>query len=598
MRGGSLALAASLLGAACGSSGQAPGSDGGLQGIDGGGHDAKADGRGRVDTGLSDARRIDGGAVDANEHDVARVGDTSVGPLDGSSIPDAPALPASLACTPPIALKDVSSPTTIVGQGNHVCTEAAVAAAVHKGGIITFDCGGPATIALTAALAPPTTTDTTIDGGGTVTLDGGGSTRILSFTGPGYRTTHTTITLQRLTMQHGRATGTALAPEPAPCSQGFDTDAGGGAVYVVDGVLHVLDSVFSGNAAATPGPDVGGGAIYVNGSLGAVIVGSRFAGNTGANGGAIGSLNSDLSIFGSTLESNTATGTGQNTTSSMCPSTSHEVGDGGSGGAVYLDGGSDGDTTFCGDVFSKNHANALGGGIFRVFDGAPHAFIISASTFDSNVADGPAGTTGAGSGGGAFYVHNADIKVSESTLSRNASLGCGAVQVDTSTLSFVNVTLAANAATNGVGGALCSFSGGTLTNCTFAGNTAAGGTSFSNYYAAAIFGSPVTLKNTLLANNTTNNSEGRMTCGATEMGSLDLQWPVDKVVGGSPDSPCVAGIAFADPVLGALQNNGGPTETQKPAAAGSVVQIGAACPAIDQTGKTRAAPCTLGALEL
>src|SRR5205085_1431322 len=118
-----------------------------------------------------------------------------------------------------------------------------------------------------------------------------------------------------------------------------------------DGVLRVVDCTFTNNAAATPGPDVAGGAIYVDGSLGATIVGSRFLGNTGSNGGAVGSLNSDLAIYDSVMTGNSATGTGGNNTSPACTSPSTEIGDGGSGGAVYLDGGHDGDTTFCGDVF-------------------------------------------------------------------------------------------------------------------------------------------------------------------------------------------------------------------------------------------------------
>jgi predicted outer membrane repeat protein len=517
--------------------------------------------------------------------------------IDAASVPDAPSLPPALACHAPDIEADVSTPTTVVGHGASTCTEAALDTAVAKGGVVTFDCGASATITLTKPLVPPSTTDTVIDGGGTVTLDGGGTTRILAFTGPGYRTTHATITLQHLDLQHGKATGTAIPAAPAPCSQGFQTDAGGGAVYVVDAQLHVFDATFTNNTAATPGPDVGGGAIYVNGSLGTVIVGSRFAGNTGSNGGAVGSLNADLAIYSSTLEQNTATGSGQNTTSSMCTTTSQEVGDGGSGAAVYMDGGSDGASTFCGDIFSGNHANALGGAIFRVFDTAQTAFNVEACTFDSNVADGPAGTTMAGSGAGAFYVHNGAIRVTASTFSNNSSLGCGAIQLDTSTFEMTNDTFSANTASDGVGGGVCAFSTGTFTNCTFAGNQALGGTSYSNYYSAAIFGSVVTLTNTILANNTTMNSEGRMTCGATETGTNNLQWPTDKVTGGSPDSPCVTGITFADPKLGALANNGGPTDTMAPGAAKAVVQVGTGCPATDQTGKARKTPCTIGAFE-
>jgi predicted outer membrane repeat protein len=518
--------------------------------------------------------------------------------IDASSVPDAPSLPPALACHAPDIEADIAKPTTVLGEGGTTCTEAALQAAVAKGGVITFNCGASATtITLTKPLVPPSTTDTVLDGGGTVTLDGGGTTRILAFTGPGYRTTHTTITLQHVQLQHGKATGTAIPAAPAPCSQGFETDAGGGAVYVVDAELHVFDATFTNNTAATPGPDVGGGAIYVDGSLGTVIVGSRFAGNTGSNGGAVGSLNTDLAIYSSTLEQNTATGSGQNTTSSACNTMSQEIGDGGSGAAVYMDGGSDGPSTFCGDIFSKNHANALGGAIFRVFDKAQTAFTVEACTFDSNVADGPAGTTKAGSGAGAFYVHNGAIEVTASTFSNNSSLGCGAIQLDTSTFAMTNDTFSANTASDGVGGGVCAFSTGTFTNCTFAGNQALGGTSYSNYYSAAIFGSVVTLANTILANNTTMNSEGRMTCGATETGTNNLQWPMDKVVGGSPDSPCVTGITFANPELGKLMNNGGPTDTMAPGAAKAVVQVGTGCPATDQTGKARKTPCTIGAFE-
>lgn len=341
-----------------------------------------------------------------------------------------------------------------------------------------------------------------------------------------------------------------------------------------------------------------GGAIYVDGSKSTVIIGSRFAKNTASNGGGVGSLNSDSAIYTSTLSGNTATGTGQNNTSSMCSSPSTEIGDGGSGGAVYMDGGQDGDSVFCGDVFSKNHANALGGAIFRVFDKATHNANLDVSTVDGNVADGPVGTDGDGPGAGAFYFHNANVNVNNSTISNNSSPGCGALQADASTLEFSNVTMSGNVATAGVGGAICIYSnGGTLTNCTLAGNEANGGTSYSNFYGAAIFGGNLTLNNTILANNTTMNGEGRMQCANTEMGARDIQWPMDKVVGGSADSLCLPNIDFADPMLGALSNNGGSTETLLPAASSTVVQVGTGCPATDQTGKMRATPCTIGALE-
>jgi len=57
----------------------------------------------------------------------------------------------------------------------------------------------------------------------------------------------------------------AIPKAPAPCSQGWD-DGQGGAVYMRDGNLTVIDSIFTGNQAAPLGSDTGGGAIYVQGS--------------------------------------------------------------------------------------------------------------------------------------------------------------------------------------------------------------------------------------------------------------------------------------------------------------------------------------------
>jgi hypothetical protein len=60
----------------------------------------------------------------------------------------------------------------------------------------------------------------------------------------------------------------------------------------------------------------------------------------------------------------------------------------------------------------------------------------------------------------------------------------------------------------------------------------------------------------------------------------------------------VSGITFADAMLGPLANHGGPTDTVVPGAAASIIQTGTNCPSTDQTGKTRANPCTLGAFEV
>jgi hypothetical protein len=65
------------------------------------------------------------------------------------------------------------------------CTEAALRAAIASRDVVTFNCGAdPVTIAVSSPIAVPTDRNTVIDGGGKVTLDGGGVTRILSLMRP------------------------------------------------------------------------------------------------------------------------------------------------------------------------------------------------------------------------------------------------------------------------------------------------------------------------------------------------------------------------------------------------------------------------------
>ena len=56
-----------------------------------------------------------------------------------------------------------------------------------------------------------------------------------------------------------------------------------------------------------------------------------------------------------------------------------------------MGGGSDGDVTFCGDVFEKNHGRTLRGVLFPVCDAASHNVNFQTSTADSNTVRGPLG---------------------------------------------------------------------------------------------------------------------------------------------------------------------------------------------------------------
>ena len=90
---------------------------------------------------------------------------------------------AGHAAVPPAAQAvSTSHPSHVIGDGTAAsCTSAAVVRAVAEGGIITFSCGpSPVTITMTAtAKVVNTSHRIVLDGGGKVTLNGAGKTRIL-----------------------------------------------------------------------------------------------------------------------------------------------------------------------------------------------------------------------------------------------------------------------------------------------------------------------------------------------------------------------------------------------------------------------------------
>jgi hypothetical protein len=299
---------------------------------------------------------------------------------------------------------DVSKPTTVVGTGTAAsCTFASLNTAVSAGGIITFDCGvDPLTIKVTSTLNVPITKDTVIDGGGKITLDGGGSVQIMTFLGTNFQVNENRLTLQHISLINGKIAGSKPIPSPPPqaaCSQGFDAGEGG-AVYVSDGNLTVIDCIFANNQAGSPGPDIGGGAIRMLGSKhGALIVSSTFTGNHAANGGGVGCLFSELDIYNSLFKDNNATGHDANNagTPAQCSqinNNQNELGSGGNGGAMYSDGaqgqptgeGPISNIVLCGDEIVDNNAgtNAFGGGVFFTSNDYSGSLSITDTTMTGN----------------------------------------------------------------------------------------------------------------------------------------------------------------------------------------------------------------------
>lgn len=495
-------------------------------------------------------------------------------------------------CAAPVKAVNTSSPRTVVGNGTAAsCTQTALATALSRGGIIRFNCGNQATILLNKQLNLPIHINTVIDGQGKITLDGQGRTRILSFNSPNFRTTRTVVTIQNMKFQNGFAAGTALPSAPAPCSRGTDVDGGGGAIYVRDGILRVINSQFTSNKGAALGPDVAGGAIYTIGSLETTIVASTFTGNSASNGGAVGALFGNPSIYNSLFDNNSALGNGANNYSETCPSRS--TGNGGNAGAFYIDGSESTHIRICGTRFRNNKAGAraFGGAIFRAINSNSEGVNIDRSLFAGNRAPS----------GGAIYANNLTLLINASTLRGNVATAGhgGGVFLTNGALTFINSTFYNNQSTGGLGGGVAAINTvGSFLNLTFAQNKANSG---PGYFGAALHADrPLEIRNTLYVQNISSDCYNPMSCSwGHNTGQANMQWPRQRNACAEQDNLCGSGTSFRNPLISsALAQNGGPTPTLLPSVSSPARQKGIQCPPTDQRGIARSrASCTLGAVE-
>jgi hypothetical protein len=285
---------------------------------------------------------------------------------------------------------DTSHPDHVIGTGTPAsCTSAAVVGAVAAGGVITFDCGpAPTTIVMaTTATVDKTTHRVVLDGGGLITLSGGGKRRILfSDTCAGTWSTpnctdqpYPQVVVQHITFANGydgTHQATCTANVPSCWYGGVD---GGGAIYVEGGQFKAVDSQFVDNRCYAFGPDLGGGAIralaqYRNRPV--YIVGDTFRGGRCSNGGALSSIQVQWDILDSEFVDNKAIGWGANPASSGTPG-------GGSGGAVYMD-GKNNNLLVAGTVMTGNTAREGGGAIFDVVDSGWGALTLRDSQLHGN----------------------------------------------------------------------------------------------------------------------------------------------------------------------------------------------------------------------
>ncbi|MEW6306850.1 MAG: choice-of-anchor Q domain-containing protein, partial [Verrucomicrobiota bacterium] len=240
----------------------------------------------------------------------------------------------------------------------------------------------------------------------------------------------------------------------------------------------------------------------------------------------------------------------------------------------------------------------------RLFTVAPGASLtLNNITLSGGVAVGSAALEGRG---GVVYNRGA-LRIDGATLLNNrargdstgasgAAKGGGVFNDFTGTVNIVNSTFSGNTAAGGVafGGALYNRGGAvTITNSTFADNQVTGGLADG----AAIYNKneggigALSLRNTLLANN----------LGAADAANHDgaLSGSHNLIRNGSGTFAALPSTITADPLLGPLQNNGGPTATYAIGLNSPALNAGASngAPAFDQRGIPRDSRRDIGAFE-
>lgn len=466
----------------------------------------------------------------------------------------------------------------VVGDGTpQSCTEAALVARLSGGGIVTFNCGGPAVILFTSAKT--LTASTTIDGSGQeITMDGGGATRFFQ---TAFQFQPITITLRRLTLRNGRA------PDFGGAIRLAYQDPANWTTLDLDRVAFVA------NVAAAAGNDVGGGALYAQGGR-VNVLGCTFTGNRGGNGGAIGNLQAVFTIEDSMFAGNATHARTQQFA--------------GNGGAIYVDGSSGSLLVIRRSTFRQNTSTNLGGAIHVYQYAGASGLSIEDSTFDGNVTV---------NNGGALYHQNGTLAVARSTFVANQTVGQGGAiwLLESALATITNSTFTGNRANGvrpnngsvGLGGALTIQGSSTvfLTHSTIAGN-------YADWVGGGIVGgmgggSVTTLRGSIVAHNIAANGGNPWNiahnCSSQLLdGGYNLQFPARANPGDPNDPNCTAAILIAEPGLAPLGSQGGRTATMPPGTGSPALDaVAAGCPgpATDQRGRVRpeGPRCDIGATE-
>jgi hypothetical protein len=462
------------------------------------------------------------------------------------------------------------------------CTQQKLQTLINQGGKIKFN-GGDADfiLALTSTLTIPVGKEVIIDGNGHLTIDGQNAYRIFDKQAPANQAAGTLFALQNMNLVNGLA-------------KLNNDERGGAAIYGrTFGSLHVINVNFqNNNGPASASDDCG--AVHTIMYKDVLFANCNFINNNGANGGAVGTIGSAMSFINCRFTNNRATGGGGTFSK------------GGSGGAIYVDGVDQNGSankyiSICGCTFDGNTAGYQAGAVNIIFYQNTSSYAsINKSSFSKNSCDIDKG--------GACYVMNGDLSVSNSTFSQNTSPAQGGgIWTTNSNMTLVNNTFYQNKAVkgaDGLGGAVTlGATTATITNCTFSENQA------GNFASAIFNGGTLAITNNLFYKNLigtgyqSNPYGGAVINKETNLTVNDgnMQYPTDFTGqwGTMKDYWLIAKVLTSDALLGTLADNGGPTQTMALPANSPAIGKGTAtgAPATDQRGTTRKSPPDIGAYE-
>jgi len=339
----------------------------------------------------------------------------------------------------------------------------------------------------------------------------------------------------------------------------FADTSGGGLDVTSNVVLTITDSFFTDNFVGDPGPGIGGGIQFTQGTL--TITNSTISGNESwGDGGGI-YATSNLNISGSDITDNIATDD--------------------AGGIMFR-----GQTLSIADsTIRGNTAEETGGGL-AARGSVEHQII--RTTIESNTA-----SYGAGIGLTSEGIGNVPFRLDYSTVSSNtATARGGGIYYDFGALLISNSTISGNTAGDTGGGISQHRTSGqsTVANSTIAFNTVTN----EDGQGGGIFigGNGLTLTSTIVASNTHDFGDGTPDDITAE--SEDFTVDADSSFNLIGDANAGGGltdgqnnnIVGADPLLEPLADNGGPTLTHAIPQNSPAVDAGAAFSALetDQRG--------------